>query len=86
MDEATGRYTPEELHGLLEFSRKPGGILTPEQLRALVDWSETPDVEREALSDSLESTRQQVKAEPLAPNQRRGHVSLRDRIASIFRR
>ena len=86
MDDETRRYTPEELYGLLEFSRKPGGILTPEQLRALVDWSETPDGEREALSDSLDSTRQQVKTEPLTPNQRRGHVSLRDRIASVFRR
>jgi hypothetical protein len=86
MSGKNGRYTPEELYRLLEFSRKPGGTLAPDQLHALIAWHETPEAEREALGESLATTRQQVKAEPLALKQRRGHVSVRDRIAGFLRR
>ena len=78
--------TPEGLSELLEVWRRPGGILTPNQLRALIAWSETPADDREALQASLAVTEQQVDAKPLAPQQRRGHVSWLDRLRGLFRR
>ena len=46
----------------------------------------TPDEEREALEASIRATDQQVEAEPLAPNQRRGHVSWLDRVKHLLNR
>ena len=72
--------THEELQEYLHCWTLPGGRLTPDQTRALLAWDGTPDAERAALESSLASTQQQVPAEPLAPNQRRGHVSWLDRL------
>ena len=79
-------YTPEELSRFLDASRKPGGVLTPDQLRGLIAWEGTPNDERGALESRLVTTRQQVRAERLAPEQRRGHVSLLDRIRHLVGR
>jgi hypothetical protein len=38
------------------------------------------------LKESIAATEQQVEAKPLAPNQRRGHVSWLDRIKHIVGR
>lgn len=73
-------HTEEELQEYLHCWTLPGGRLTPDQTRALLSWSGTPDAEREGLAASLAGTEQQVPAEPLAPNQRRGHVSWLDRL------
>jgi hypothetical protein len=75
-----------ELGELLEASRRPGVILTRDQMRALIGWRETPEGDRAALRSALEATRQQVEAKPLAPQQRRGHVSWLDRLQGLFRR
>jgi hypothetical protein len=75
-----------ELADLLEARRRPGVILTPDQMRALIDWRETPEGDRAALRSALDATQQQVEAKPLAPQQRRGHVSWRDRLRGLFRR
>ena len=79
-------YTSARLLELLEFSRRPEAVLAPDDLRALIEWSGTPDADREALKSVLASTRQQVPATRLAPNQRRGHVSLLDRIKHLLGR
>lgn len=86
MEQSETTFTPEQLGELLERSRSPGGVLAPDQLRALIAWSGTSDNEREALKSSLASTTQQVEAKPLAPTQRRGHVSLLDRIRGFIAR
>jgi hypothetical protein len=86
VDEQPSTYNREQLTELLHTWRRPGGVLAPDQLRALIAWSGTPDEDREALEVSLAATRQQVDAEPLAPQQRRGHVSRLDRVLHLFRR
>ena len=48
--------------------------------------NDAPDEEREALEASIRATEQQVEAEPLAPNQRRGHVSWLDRVKHLLNR
>jgi hypothetical protein len=79
-------HTPEALREYLHCWTLPGGRLAPEQARALLAWDETPEDERPRLRASLESMQQQVPATSLAPTQRRGHVSWRDRIKALFRR
>lgn len=79
-------HTPEQLREYLERWRLPGGRLARDQVRALIAWSETPEADREGLKKSLELMHQQVPARPLAPNQRRGHVSWLDRLRGVFRR
>ena len=86
MSRAPEEHTPEELQEYLHCWTLPGGRLTPDQTRALLAWSGTPDAERAGLEASLAATEQQVLAEPLAPNQRRGHVSWRDRLAHFLGR
>ena len=86
MEQSGETESRPELTDLLEAWRRTGSILTPDQMRALIGWSETPERDRAALSVALEATRQQVEAEPLAPQQRRGHVSLLDRVRGLFRR
>jgi hypothetical protein len=73
-------HTEEELREYLHCWTLPGGRLTPDQTRALIAWDGTPETERAGLEADLASTQQQVPAEPLAPNQRRGHVSWLDRL------
>lgn len=73
-------HTEEELQEYLRCWTLPGGRLTPDQTRALVAWDGTPETERAGLEADLASTQQQVPAEPLAPKQRRGHVSWLDRL------
>jgi hypothetical protein len=80
VSQADQQHTEEELQEYLHCWTLPGGRLTPDQTRALLSWSGTPDTERASLEASLASTQQQVSAEPLAPNQRRGHVSWLDRV------
>jgi hypothetical protein len=82
----TSTYRTEQLAQLLDAWRQPGGVLAPDQLRGLIAWSGTTDEDREALEASLSTTRQQVEAKPLAPQQRRGHVSLLDRVRGFFDR
>jgi hypothetical protein len=83
---ASQEHTPEQLQEYLHCWTLPGGRLTPDQTRALLAWDGTPDEEREGLETSLAATRQQVPAEPLAPNQRRGHVSWLDRLKHFLGR
>ena len=71
---------------LLRAWQRPGGVLAPDQLRALLSWSGTPDDERAGLEAALAATEQQVEAERLAPNQRRGHVSWLDRVKHLVGR
>ena len=78
-------HGPEELREYLECWRLHGGRLAPNQMRALLDWSETPVEERKGIEESLALTRQQVPARPLAPDQRRGHVSWLERLRGLFR-
>lgn len=94
-DEAIRRQTEHAIHNgdgsiqlaeLLEESRRPGVVLTPDQLRALIDWSGTPEGDRTAFREALEVRHQHVKAAPLAPQQRRGHVSWLDRLRGLFNR
>jgi hypothetical protein len=77
--------TQEELQEYLHCWTLPGGRLTPEQTRALLAWDGTPEAERAGLEANLASTEQEVPAEPLAPNQRRGHVSWLDRLKHVLR-
>ena len=79
-------HAPEQLREYLHCWTLPGGTLAPEQVRALLAWDETPEEERPRLKASLATMQQQVPAKPLAPNQRRGHVSWRDRLTGLFRR
>ena len=83
---STCSYTPEQLGEFLELWRRPEGVLTPDQLRALIAWSGTPDEERDAVRSELNSRQQEAKAKPLAPNQRRGHVSLLERARAFLSR
>ena len=78
-------HSPEELREYLECWRLPGGRLAPNQVRALLAWSETPMNERKSLEASLTLTQQQVPPRPLAPDQRRGHVSWFERLKGVFR-
>jgi hypothetical protein len=78
--QAHKEHTEDELQEYLHCWMLPGGRLTSDQTRALLSWSGTPDAERPGLEASLASGKQQVAAEPLAPNQRRGHVSWLDRL------
>ncbi len=78
-------HTQEELQEYLDCWTLPGGRLTPEQTRALLAWNGTPKAERANLEANLASTQQEVPAEPLGPNQRRGHVSWRDRHKHFLR-
>ena len=78
-------HTEEELQEYLHCWTLPGGRLTPDQTRALLAWNGTPETERAGLEADLASTQQQVPAEPLAPNQRRGHVSWLDRLKHLLR-
>lgn len=73
-------HTQAELQEYLHCWQLPGGRLAPEQARALLEWDGTPEEEREGLEASIRATEQQVEAEPLTPNQRRGHVSWLDRL------
>lgn len=86
VDQSARTYGRRQLAELLDESRRPGVILTRAQMRALIDWSGTPEGDRTALREALEATVQQVKAEPLAPQQRRGHVSWLDRLRGFFNR
>lgn len=79
-------HTQEQLQEYLHCWRLPGGVLAPDQARALLEWNGTPDEEREALKASVAATEQQVEAERLAPNQRRGHVSWLDRVKHLLGR
>lgn len=79
-------HTQEQLHEYLHCWQLPGGKLAPDQARALLAWDGTPDEERAALEASLALTRQQVEAKPLAPNQRRGHVTWLDRLKHLLGR
>ena len=79
-------YTTEQLQEFLHCWTLPGGVLAPDQARALLAWSGTPEEERPALKESIAATEQQVEAKPLAPNQRRGHISWLDRIKHIVGR
>ena len=80
MSKAPTEHTQEQLQEYLHCWTLPGGRLTPEQTRALLAWEGTPDEQRAGLEASLEATHQQVPAERLGPNQRRGHVSWLDRL------
>ena len=86
MTQASESHTQEQLREYLHCWQLPGGRLTPEQARALLTWDGTPDEERDALKASLVLSQQQVEAKPLAPNQRRGHVSWLDRLKHLFAR
>ena len=86
MEQPPSTYSTEQLRELLDAWRRPGGVLAPDQLRALIEWSGTTDADREALETSLSATQQQVEATPLAPQQRRGHVSWLDRLRGFFSR
>ena len=86
MTRAPENHTEEQLQEYLHCWQLPGGRLAPDQARALLAWDGTPDEEREALRASIAATEQQVEAEPLAPNQRRGHVSWLDRLKHIIGR
>jgi hypothetical protein len=86
MTRASDTRTQEELQEYLHCWQLPGGRLAPDQIRALLAWDGTPDEEREALEASIRATDQQVEAEPLAPNQRRGHVSWLDRVRHLLNR
>ena len=86
MTRASETHTPEQLQEYLHCWQLPGGRLAPDQARALLEWDRTPDEEREALEASIRATEQQVEAKPLAPNQRRGHVSWLDRFKHLFDR
>lgn len=79
-------YSQEQLGEFLELWRRPGGVLSRDQVRALLAWSETPTESRTALEVELTTLEQSVSARPLAPNQRRGHNSLWDRVRGIFHR
>jgi hypothetical protein len=79
-------HSAEELREYLHCWQLPGGRLAPHQIRALLSWDETPDDERESLKASLAGLEQQVPARPLAPNQRRGHVSWLDRLKAVVGR
>jgi hypothetical protein len=79
-------HTPEQLQEYLRCWQLPGGVLAPDQARALLAWSETPNEERRALKASIAATEQQVEAKRLDPNQRRGHVSLLDRLKHLLGR
>ena len=80
MNSASNTHTQEQLQEYLHCWQLPGGRLAPEQARALLDWDGTPQGEREAVEASIRATEQQVDAEPLTPNQRRGHVGWLDRV------
>jgi hypothetical protein len=84
MSKASTEHTQEQLQEYLHCWTLPGGRLTPDQTRALLSWSGTPDEQRAGLEASLAATQQQIPAEPLAPNQRRGHVSWLDRLKHIL--
>ena len=86
MAQASERHTQEQLQEYLHCWQLPGGRLAPEQARALLAWDGTPDEEREALKATIRATEQQVEAQPLAPNQRRGHVGWLDRIKYLLGR
>ena len=86
MAHASETRTQEQLQEYLHCWQLPGGRLTPEQARALLAWEGTPEAERDALKASLVLSQQQVPAEPLAPNQRRGHVSWLDRLKHLVAR
>jgi hypothetical protein len=79
-------HSTDELQEYLRCWQLPGGRLTPGQARALLDWDGTPEAERKGLQASLATTEQQVPAERLAPNQRRGHVSWLDRLKHLVGR
>ena len=79
-------HTQEQLQEYLHFWQLPGGRLAPDQARALLAWEGTPDEERAALEASIALSQQQVDAKPLAPKQRRGHVSWLDRLKYFLAR
>jgi hypothetical protein len=86
MAQAHETPTPVQLQEYLHCWQLPGGRLAPDQARALLAWDGTPDEERDALKASLALFEQRVEAKPLAPNQRRGHVSWLDRFKHLFGR
>jgi hypothetical protein len=86
MAQASETHTPEQLQEYLHCWQLPGGRLAPAQARALLAWDGTPDEERDALRASIRATKQQVEAKPLAPSQRRGHVSWLDRVKHFLGR
>ena len=79
-------HTHEELQEYLHCWTLPGGRLTPDQTRALIAWDGTPEAERAGLESSLALAGQQVPADPLAPNQRRGHMGWLDRLKHFLGR
>jgi hypothetical protein len=64
----------------------PAACWPPISSEPLLSWSGTPDDERAGLEAALAATEQQVEAERLAPNQRRGHVSWLDRVKHLVGR
>jgi hypothetical protein len=86
VSKASPERTEKDLQEYLHCWTLPGGRLTPDQTRALLSWSGTPDEQRERLEANLAATQQQVPAQPLAPNQRRGHVSWLDRLKHVLGR
>jgi hypothetical protein len=86
VSKASPERTEKDLQEYLHCWTLPGGRLTPDQTRALLSWSGTPDEQRERLEANLAATQQQVPAQPLAPNQRRGHVSWLDRLKHVLSR
>lgn len=65
--------------------RRPNAVLSREQVRALIGWDGVSPDELQALESDLATMEQSVEAKPLAPNQRRGHNSLLDRLRGAFR-
>ena len=86
MARAPDAHTEEELQEYLRCWQLPGGVLAPNQARALLDWEGTPHADRPALEASIAASEQHVEAEPLAPDQRRGHVSWLDRLKYLIGR
>ena len=77
--------SPDQLRETLAVWRRPNGVLSREQVRALIDWDGVSPEELQALKKDLATMEQTAEAKPLAPNQRRGHNSLLDRVRGLFR-
>ncbi len=86
MADASETYTAAELAQLLELWRRPGGVLARDQLQALLEWRDTPAEDRGGLQADLATTVQHADPTPLAPSQRRGHVSWLDRLRALLGR
>ena len=85
-EEPSGEHSSAQLQEYLHCWTLPGGRLAPDQVRALLAWEGTPDDQRDGLQASLAGMQQSVPAQPLAPDQRRGHVSWLDRLKGFLQR